>query len=259
MPSSDYGITHVFFSPHMDDAIGSCGGTIAKLTKAGSRVFIYNMFSGRSTPPYSPVAIDLHSQWGNPKDVVGLRRSEDQAACTKIGAKVHFENIPDAIYRNTRSGKWMYGNDDDIFKDRHKDDEKLVTYFVKRIRRYLSNYTATRLYFPLGIGNHVDHRLAYDIGLLLKADNFTVWFYEDFPYTKSKDTVPIRFASGDWYSYSVPLSLNEMDAKICAFNYYLSQISMLFGTPEKMRDAIIKFSKEYARDEVEFAERFWTY
>jgi len=259
MSSSDYEITHVFFSPHMDDAIGSCGGTIAKLANAGSLVFIYNLFSGKTTPPYSPAAIDLHNQWGNPKDVVELRRAEDQAACTKIGVKVHFDNIPDAIYRISRNGKWMYGNDDDIFKDRHKDDEKIVKYFEKRIRKYLSNYAKARLYFPLGVGNHVDHKLAFDIGLLLKADDFNVWFYEDFPYTKSKDIVPLMFASRDWYSYSVSLTINEINAKICAFNYYLSQVSMLFGSSEKMRDAFITFAKEYARDEVEFAERFWSY
>ncbi len=248
----------LFISPHMDDAIGSCGGTIAKLVNMGEQVEVFNLFSGEATPPFSPAAIDLHRQWGSPKDVIRMRRAEDRDACTTLGVKVHFEDIPDSLYRLTQNGKWMYGNDDDIFNKRHPEDDWLVTYFIQRIRIRLAHKNA-KIYIPLGIGNHVDHLIAFEIGQLLKSDKYTVWFYEDFPYASSIEAYHQRFEMlSGWHSHMVPLTRQNIQLKVRAFSYYLSQIPMLFQTDEGMKAKFVDFASKCGGGEYEFAERYWT-
>ncbi len=113
---------HVFLFPHLDDAIACCGGTIAKLVSAGEKVIIHNLFSAIADPPFSSVAIKLHELWGNPHDVIRVRRSEDKAAAAQLGVLVHFEDLTDSIYRKDQRGNWMYGADKAIFGPRHLDD-----------------------------------------------------------------------------------------------------------------------------------------
>src|SRR5437764_2009359 len=95
---------HLFLSPHLDDAVLSCGGTIADLVAGGEDVSALTFFAGQGVPPFAPLATELHACWGSPPDVVKLRRAEDVAALARLGASALHEDVPDAIYRRDQDG-----------------------------------------------------------------------------------------------------------------------------------------------------------
>src|SRR5438270_5906830 len=113
---------HLFLSPHLDDAVLSCGGTIATLVDAGDEVTVLTLFAGSAAPPYAPVADYLHELWGNPPDAVALRRAEDAAAVIRLGATPLYEDVPDAIYRKDREGRSMYERRGEVLGSPHPDD-----------------------------------------------------------------------------------------------------------------------------------------
>ena len=55
----------IFISPHLDDAVLSCGGGIARLTCSGERVTVVTIFTGDQSPgePLSTLAVRSHASW----------------------------------------------------------------------------------------------------------------------------------------------------------------------------------------------------
>src|SRR5579863_754671 len=90
---------HVFLSPHFDDAVGSCGGAISRLCRAGDDVVVHTIFAGRPSPPYSVLATRLHAEWRAGDFPVDVRRAEDARACRVLGCRAEHSDWLDAIYR----------------------------------------------------------------------------------------------------------------------------------------------------------------
>ena len=95
---------HLFLSPHYDDAIYSCGGTIASLTAAGESVTILTICAG--APPSGQLswfAEQLHERWGLAdsqavQEMIEIRRQEDRAALEIVAAEGHYFDVPDCIW-----------------------------------------------------------------------------------------------------------------------------------------------------------------
>ncbi|MFN2182380.1 MAG: PIG-L family deacetylase, partial [Anaerolineae bacterium] len=65
---------HVYLSPHLDDAVMSCGGTIHRQTSRGDQVLAITIFSGNHQGgELSPFALVQHGYWGNPPHPMLLR------------------------------------------------------------------------------------------------------------------------------------------------------------------------------------------
>lgn len=247
-------MNHIIFSPHLDDAVLCCGGLIAKYVDAGHTVTMHTLFCGYAHPPFSPIATALHEKWGNPPDMVRLRRAEDLAAGAKLGAKVTHSDWQEPIYRVDEQGQWLYG---DIFGQRHPNDNHLVQELFDHLSN-LEDINDSQLYFPLGIGHHVDHIITFEAGLALLKQGHPVTFYEDFPYTIQKNNYAQRRAElPDFQPTIIPLTEAEITAKIESFLYYRSQIPMLFGTPEAVPKIFREYSQSISQDENSFAVRLW--
>ena len=67
-------------SPHLDDAVFSCGGTLARLAGAGWRVVVATLFAA-SVPDPTGFALACQTDKGLAPDVdyLALRRDEDAA------------------------------------------------------------------------------------------------------------------------------------------------------------------------------------
>jgi hypothetical protein len=121
-----------------------------------------------------------------------------------------------------------------------------------------------RLYAPLAIGNHVDHLLAFQAGLLLASRGFDVWFYEDLPYALIEGRFDERMERIDSPLAGAGLVdvLPVWDTKIDAIMAYPSQLAVIFseyaGTGST-RDAIDAAMRRYSEQAGEGipAERFW--
>lgn len=154
----------VFISPHIDDAVFSCGGTIAELAPDGN-VLILNIFSA--------FAHDIKKG----SIVVNKNRYEEETnAASYVGFTSEKLDEPDAVFRRR-----VYQSPARLFD--HVDDKDLI--YIKqlsdKINLYLSIIDYSSLYVPLGIGWHVDHVLCY----LAMESFFTqpnLFFYEDAPY-----------------------------------------------------------------------------
>lgn len=250
-------MNHIIYSPHLDDAVLCLGGMIAKYIAAGHSVTMHTIFCGHAAPPFSSLASGLHAKWGNPKDMVRLRRAEDAAAAARLGAAFIHGTRQEPIYRANEQGRWLYHEVQDIFGPRNTADDVLV----EQIYTELSANPAvagSRHYFPLGIGHHVDHIIMYEVGQLFQKDGYDVLFYEDFPYAiRDNNFEQRRTELPAFQSVIIPLSKEELDLKIEAFLYYRSQVSMLFKTFDNVPKTFLDFAHSISQDGQSYAERLW--
>ena len=118
----------VYLSPHLDDAVLSCGGLIWEQIRSGGNVEIWTICAGAPpTGDLSGFAKELHERWGLGMDAVSKRRMEDQVACRILGAGHKHYDIPDAIYRrDPKTGEILYDSFDVILSGIHPGDEMLL-------------------------------------------------------------------------------------------------------------------------------------
>ena len=91
---------HIYLSPHMDDAILSCGGLMHAQRSRNERVTVINLCAGfPNHDQLSPFAKQYHAGWGNLPDVVAIRREEDSILLSRWGVMASYCSTPDSIYR----------------------------------------------------------------------------------------------------------------------------------------------------------------
>ncbi len=277
---------HLFLSPHADDAIGSCGGLMARLVAAGEQVVVITLFGGACPPPYAPCVEGMHRLWGQPHDVARLRHAEDEAATARLGASlIYVSDEHAAIYRRDGAGAWLYPDLQALFGIPHPADEQVRARLVARLAalvatrcdpsglsrsaeasgrspsgRNLDSEPQHCLYAPLGAGHHVDHLIVFAVAWQLLESDCRVVFYEDFPYASKKNALDTRLVQLPALTPS-PVALDDEDllAKIEAFNYYRSQIRMLFVDYANMPHEFIAYARSVGgqASRSPFAERFW--
>jgi LmbE family N-acetylglucosaminyl deacetylase len=232
-------IQHLFLSPHFDDAIGSCGGTICRLVSVGHAVRILTAFGGVECEPFSIPAQVLHNEWKLERPV-SYRRVEDASACRVVGCESAFLEFPDAIYRQDADGRHLYPTFESLRGSIASEDSLLAERIAAELRGYLSNRN-TVVYCPLAIGAHVDHVVVKDCGRILKRHDSTVVYYRDFYYDQqwtceAKDSAMTRI--------DVTLTREELRKKLAAFSEYKSQISDLFDTQARMMSYFAETGKD---------------
>jgi LmbE family N-acetylglucosaminyl deacetylase len=119
---------HVYLSPHLDDAVLSCGGAIHRQVSAGEPVLVITFFAGEppAEPSLSPFALVQHGYWGNPLRPMDLRRAEDKAALTLLGAEAKHLDFLDAVYRVGVEGEWLYAGEEAIFGEVQPADPLMI-------------------------------------------------------------------------------------------------------------------------------------
>src|SRR6185295_1884137 len=112
-------LTQIYLSPHLDDAVFSCGGMIHRHIRAGGRVVVVTVCTGDPPPGLlSDFAESLHERWqaqakapAAPAEVVRQRRNEDLDALAALGAQAVHLDVPDCIYRlSPASGRPLYAS-----------------------------------------------------------------------------------------------------------------------------------------------------
>lgn len=143
-------------SPHLDDALLSCGILTQRHVAAGNEVLSLNIFTAGTNG--------------------ANRRVEEQRAAEKAGAQPFFLDELDAPDRNPvywAREKLFFGALDEVPAD-------YITKVENRLRDFFAVHGVDQAYFPLGAGGHIDHRIAFTAGLRIKG--MPVKFYEDRPY-----------------------------------------------------------------------------
>ena len=181
---------HVYFSPHLDDVVLSCAGRIARQTAAGERVLVVTVFAGSRADAVT--AAPARSQLWAPFQDVAARRREDRRALQTLAADYRWLDFPDALQRHRR-----YASVTRITARLPRREAALQGEVAASIAEVSRQYPAARLYFPLGIGNHVDHQLVAAVGLDRQQVDSPrprgTLFYEDTPYVCIPHLLSHRF------------------------------------------------------------------
>lgn len=224
----------VFLSPHLDDAVLSCGGIIWELTRQGSRVEIWTVCAGDPPEePRPPFARSLEQRWQTGPESVAARRIEDRAACARVGASaVHFD-LPDCIYRRLPDGRPLVNGEDDLWQPLPEGEIPLAERLAEQIKTRLE--ANCRLAAPLGLGDHIDHRLVRAVALGL---NIPVYFYPDYPYAARPGADIQKYRLPGWRRRGFSISPAALDAWRSAIELYPSQISSLWRDIEEMHNSL---------------------
>jgi len=200
-------------------------------------------------------------------DAMEMRKIEEERYAWFAECSVIFLDLPDAVYRG-------YEGDDELLGRVRDDDEAPYDLLRSEILRLEPQV----VYFPLGIGGHVDHQQCRDIGAaLLGEDRRWVMpapsfvgrtvFYEDFPYAWWHDfqgqaslqglglDLPTGVAVEPQYS-----DISEViDRKAAGLRVYPSQMTRLFESDQRMLDDVFGYASRVALAGgiSGYAERYW--
>jgi LmbE family N-acetylglucosaminyl deacetylase len=201
-------------------------------------------------------------------DAMATRRLEDERFALFAEAAVIFLDLPDAVFRG-------YEGDAELLGMPREDDPAPY----QLLRTEIARLEPQKVYFPLGIGGHVDHRLTRQIGLELLRESRAwvmpgpdwagiVAFYEDFPYAWW-DGFGHLTDLGEDALRGLPADVSivpefadvteQVEWKISGLSLYASQLDRLFGGSGPMAQTVRSFGLRVAGlgGVPGYAERYW--
>ena len=223
-------MSKVIFSPHIDDAFFSLGGSILKWVSVGEEVVVVDVFSKSNFTSNGLKDVD---------EVTQLRKQEELQNIEVSGSEVEFIDFPEALLRGH---KWV-----DTYLQNIVD---IDLEYVEKIKEIIVGYNSegNELFFPLAIGNHTDHQLVHKAASELVEDNLLsvkCVFYEDLPYANSS-SLPDLVGEFGLVPFQEQIDIN---AKLKLCENYTSQ----------RNEEWLKSIKDHAfsPQKQEFFERIW--
>ncbi len=228
----------IYLSPHLDDAVFSCGGLIHHQALSGDFVEIWTICAG--DPPegdLSSFAASLHQRWETGRDAVEKRRQEDKSACQVVGAKaVHF-SVPDCIYRRSPdTDEPLYTSEEMIFGVLDPSETPMIDQLANRIQEKFPGHGDYRVVSPLAIGGHVDHVFTRRIA---EGWSEALYYYADFPYSLG---IPLDTLD-DLQPYLIKLTPADLEAWQNAIREYPTQLSTFWENETDMVNAVQEYHR----------------
>jgi len=146
-------------SPHIDDAVLSLGGIIARLRKKNFEVTVQYVFNVSSWT--NPQNIGNIQYDGDISAISSLRESEEREVAKILGYSFEMLNFGDTPLRDTQA------------------DEKLFIRIKQLLKKKIEQ--SRMCLFPLGI-DHADHIFLSKMGFEFRKEGYPILFYEDLPY-----------------------------------------------------------------------------
>jgi LmbE family N-acetylglucosaminyl deacetylase len=251
----------IYFQPHFDDAVLSCGGSIGLQTATGNRVLVVTVFggipaAGMRANPFVGQTLQNMGLSTDPAEAVRQRRAEDQAAVESLGADVLRLDYLDAIFRGDPA---YYQGDDALFGGVNPADLSLDEELAKVFLSIHERAPLAALYAPLGVGHHVDHQLCCSAADRLAQRKLNVKFYEDFPYVTNSGALAARQRE---LNITMEAEMVEISGtarqKSEAVALYRSQVPSLFGSEDKMTKTLNGYSGSIRKTQPGIMiERYW--
>lgn len=270
---------HVYLAPHLDDGVLCCGGMIHRQVAAGEQVLVVTLFAG-DPPSGHPLSVFARGQpahqAGAPRPMA-LRRAEDLAALTLLGAEAGHLPLQDAVYRSRRgpqanattqagaaaqgedAREWLYTDLAELLGEVHGSDPVTPEALATAVAACLPGDEPLTLYAPLAVGRHVDHQLVHGAARLLLERGRRLAFYEDYPYAEQPGAVEAALADAEaegWSVEAVALEPADLTAKVAALAYYHSQLAALFDDVGAMPSRVWSFAVDRTSG-AGLAERVW--
>ncbi|MGF4043365.1 PIG-L deacetylase family protein [Paenarthrobacter nitroguajacolicus] len=187
----------LFLSPHLDDAVLSCGALIEAQAQ-GRQIIVATLFTESTPPPHTRAAGSFMRQCTvlDAGELFQARQAEDRAVLQDMGVQsIHLGEV-DALFRRRRkppilgSSAWERLLPElthryptyrfDIALGRiAKGDQQLIRQLRGDVAGLMAQTKAELLFCPAGVGKHVDHLITREVG---KGHPENVVMYSDFPY-----------------------------------------------------------------------------
>ncbi len=245
---------HVYLSPHLDDAVLSCGGALARHVANGARALVVTLCTAVPPPdgPFSDLAHEFHGEWGlSPAEVVTARLREDEVAMARLGVDYMYVGMMDALYRHPEA----YNSRASIFGTPAADDplQAPLAQFLATLRERMPN---AMFYAPLGAGKHVDHQITYLTVLDVLGEG--VAFYEEIPYVLQPNVLQQRLNELDAPFVASIINIdNGVLRKVRAAAAYESQLDVLFGGAASMEQQLYDYAEDLRSEAGTYGERLW--
>jgi len=254
---------HIFLSPHFDDIVYSCGGTLGVQVSSGLHPLVITVFGGfpPANTPLSPLAMQMLGKWGvdpakGETGAIETRRKEDAAALEYLQADYLWLDYFDAIYRGNPA---YYTSERQIIGgDVHPADQAIEKQLGQLLLDLQSHLPDTAWYAPLGIGRDVDHQIVCSAADRLVQRGAKVYFYEDFPYVLHNGALQKRIEElGANYEPNLVEMSEFLPVRQEASKMYTSQIMANFGSQEDLVQSVDRYTHSIRPVETIRLERYW--
>lgn len=221
----------LFVSPHLDDAVLSCGALLTHLARTNS-VTVLTVFSSARPAKWAPSARNELRNHGAADALRYFedRRAEDIAALKEVGAAWIHLGFTDAPFRRVGetagkdTGRAAYPSFHfHIARGRiASSDATLAAKVSVKVREAVSANGVTAVFAPLGVGRHVDHLITRNATV---ASGIDAVYYSDFPYSETAKPSArfVRKASLQPYTW-----LDGRAENVNLIEKYKSQVDGLF-------------------------------
>ncbi|WMJ74388.1 PIG-L family deacetylase [Cytophagaceae bacterium ABcell3] len=203
--------TILIFSPHLDDAILSCGSSINHWVTEGNEVIVISIFT----------SCGRHSQ----AELYEKRKKDDIKALQFLGCKFAHLDFVDAPFRDAQNNSFssiLFHHDLKCGK---------VAGLLDSVLSCIEIYKPSQIYFPLGVGGHIDHHQLFLSSLDCSHFGEAICYYEDLPYALVPCWSNVRLQNLGYL-------FSEKDKEMIS-----SQM-----IPEQLSDCEIAFVKNYMGD-----------
>ncbi len=242
---------HIYLSPHLDDAVFSCGGLILQQSRRGESVLVLTICAGDPpTKGLSPFAQELHARWKETKSPVELRRQEDQNACDRIGASTQYFDIPESIYRGDGQGQRFYPTEESIFDSLEVGDEDLIDMLASKLLEIYDKDTF--LYVPSCYRGHVDHRLTRGAA---EQTGLPLYYYRDLPYAARGYELPPGYNLPPGVETLHSIDDAEIEIWALAIMEYASQMSTFWSDEDPVISELLEINNQWGGTPILHAER----
>ncbi|HWN26381.1 MAG TPA: PIG-L family deacetylase [Actinomycetospora sp.] len=221
----------VAVSPHLDDAVFSAGGTLARLADAGHEVVVVTVFTGSVAAP-TGFALACQTDKGLAPDVdyMALRRDEDAAALARLGVRGEHLGLLEAPHRG-------YDSPAALFAGRHAGDD-VADAVTRAVAPWIER--ADLVLAPQSVGDHVDHQVVTTVVAAIAEPDRTAW-WRDTPYAvRHPDAAGAPEVAGT----DVAVALDGvLDAKADAAAAYATQVGFQFGGREHVAPVLADLAR----------------
>lgn len=217
----------LILSPHLDDAVLSCGATIHKWVSEGKKVTVVSVFTSPG------------GEGGKSSALYEKRRNNDTKAAVILGFSAVHLGFSDAPFRD----KGLHSFSSLLFH--HGEDGVYVNEISQVIESEIRRLKPECMLIPLGVGGHIDHNLVFRAGLGFHDRVETLAFYEDIPYALVPGWSAVRWTKlqaslpGDGDDQKLLFSVSLMDLPIPFVRNY-------FSDEEDRKNSSLKFDHEMA-------------
>jgi len=219
----------IFISPHLDDAILSCGQLVIDLRKLNKDIIIITVFTKASAKTVTPQAKSFLAACGyaNPQKLFKDRQKEDSRVAEYLGIKIKHLGFTDAAWRNNGNKKPIYPNEISQFSGNvSRKDRILINKISSRINSLIRKQKGKYLILaPLSVGGHADHVIIQKVVYGLHHSKL---FWEDFPYNTNRESLKKFSPQNKAFKRFFKLYHLRFSEKERAIRFYKSQIKSLF-------------------------------